>query len=142
MIRGGFMIGDVWVPNQFTIVGMQQVIRAAFHQVPLDWSAGMCAHNQADSLALVNIQEPDGTNGYVRQAISGDDAGWPNIGVINNESYIESRPLVFPGGPYSLATNRMFLTDGTQVIAISSPRPEGLSTDPVEANTRYRLYFR
>jgi len=143
LIHGGFMIGDLWVPNQFTIIGIQQVIQAAFRQVPLDWYVGMCAHNQADSISLVNIQEPSGANGYARQHLEGDETNWPNIGVVNNESYIESRPFTFPGpGPYDLATNRMFLTDGSQVIAISSPRPEGLSTDPLPDNTRYRLYFR
>jgi len=143
MIRGGFMVGGVWVPNQFTIVGIQAVIRAAFHQVPFDWYVGMCSHNQADAIALVNVQEPDATGGYTRQHLEGNESNWPDLGVINNESYIESRPFTFPGpGPYNIYTNRMFLTDGTQVIAISSPRPEGLSTDPLPVNTRYRLYFR
>lgn len=144
MIRGGFMVGDVWVPNQFTIIGVQAVIRAAFWQEPIDWYVGMCAHNQADSISLASVQEPGPTNGYVRQHLEGDLTNWPTIGLINGESYIESRPFTFPGpGPYDVATNRMFLTDGANVIAISGPRPEGeLSFDPLPVNTRYRLYFR
>lgn len=143
MIRGGFLVGGVWVPNQFTIVGIQAVIRAAFWQEPFDWYVGMCSHMQADAIALENIQEPSAANGYARQHLEGNESNWPDIGVINNESYIESRPFTFDGpGPYDEYTNRMFLTDGSQVIAISSPRPEGLSTDPLPVNTRYRLYFR
>jgi hypothetical protein len=130
-------------PNQFTIAGMEQVVNAAFRSTLLNWFIGLCAHNPGDNIALVNVQEPSGLNGYARKAMPGDATHWPTIAQINGETYVESQAFTFIAtGPYDIATNRLFVTDGTSVIAISSPVPQGLGYQSVNYTTKYRLYFR
>ena len=132
------------VPNQFTIFGMQSVIKAAFQGVTGLWYMGLCAHNPADILALQSLGEPKNANGYVRQQLPLTSAHWPTVSNVNGESYVESRQVTFPiSADLDTEVNRLFLTDGTQVIAISSPFDSGglqLLNSPL--TTRYRLYFR
>lgn len=145
---GEFIITDrAWnehvFPNQFTIAGAQQVMLAAFRQEQLNWFVGLCAHNPGDNIALPNVQEPSGLNGYARVALPGDSTNWPTIGQINGETYVESRNFTFVStGPYDIATNRLFITDGTSVIAVSSPLEGGIGFVEADVTTKYRLWFR
>jgi len=147
-VGGVFLItlknGDLYtVPNQFTIAGMQQVLAAAFHQIPFEWEVGLCAHNPADSIALPNVVEPTSANGYARQTLNGDSGDWPLISTVNGESYVESREFEFTAtGAYDSPTNRLFLTDGVNVMAISSPISDSLNYVEENLATKYRLYFR
>lgn len=132
------------IPNQFTVIGMQQVLAAAFQGAELTWYMGVCAINPADSLALNAINEPtEGVNGYARVELVLNSTNWPIISNINGESYVESRDADFiASGTYDMQVNRFFLTDGTYVIAISSPMEEGLHTVDESFSTKYRLWFR
>lgn len=134
------------VPNQFTILGMQQVLYAAFWKTPFTWYMGHCAHNPADMLALNAIAEPTiGVQGYQRVAIPMDQYNWPTLGQVNGESYIETRNcdfIVTAAHVWDKQTNRYFITDGTAVIAISSATEEGLVNRSASFTTKYRLYFR
>ena len=135
--------GELVLQNQFTIIGIQQVLRAAFWQEELDWQIGLCAHNPASSIPLAAINEPSGANGYLRQSMFGNLSNWPEMGVINGESFVQSRDFTFVAtGAYDLAVNRLFITDGTQVIAVSSALEGGLQYVDSDLTTRYRLYFR
>lgn len=150
MISGEFTIErpgrePLVLPNQFTVVGMQQVLRAAFWQQPQNWYVGLCAKNPGDAVALGDLNEPTiGVNGYARQAVPMDQANWGTLNVINNESYVRSRAVTFPFvvGPYDKQFNRMFITDGTYVIAISAPHPDGLQENDSDFVQTYTLYFR
>ncbi len=149
-IRGEFEISGlgpetIRVPNQFTTVGMQQVLKAAFWQQPSNWWIGLCAKNPADAIALASMNEPTiGVNLYARQSTIMNQLNWADIGVINGESYVESRELVFPygAGPYDKAFNRLFITDGALVIAVSAAIDGGVQVNTAQINTRYRLFFR
>ena len=137
--------GDEHVlPNQFTVIGMQQVLTAAFQQADLTWYMGLCASQPTDSIALSALVEPTvGVNGYQRDALALNSTNWPTIGNINGESYIESREVTFTAsGDYDESVNRLFLTDGTYVIAISSPMQEGLHVVDTTFAVNYRLWFR
>lgn len=149
MPRGEFQLhkacGDVLrIPNQFTVIGMQQIVRAAFWKTDYTWHIGLCAHNPADDIALYSVDEPTiGVNGYQRQELHLDSGNWPTIGVVNGETYVESAPFTFIAtGAYDKMTNRMFITDGEQVIAISSALPGGLAAVSANLTSAYRLYFR
>lgn len=147
--QGEFLIqlanGDTYVaPNQFTIIGMQQVLKAAFWGVPLDWYVGLCAHNPADSVVLGSLNEPTiGVSGYARDHVPGNPTDWAVISQINGESYAETRDMTIPASAaHDAATNRLFITDTTQVIAISSPLIDGLLFRDEPLITKYRLFFR
>lgn len=131
------------VPNHFTILGMQQLLRAAFWHEELEWLVGLCNANQADSLQLALVGEPDATNGYARQNLLLNTTNWPTISIVNGESFVESREFTFTAtGAYSESVSRMFLTDGEHVIAVSSPIFGGLQIMDEDFVNKYRLYFR
>lgn len=128
--------------NIFTLVGWAQILAAAFQGDSLDWDVGLCNTIPAVALDIENIGEPDATNGYVRQALAQNDTDWPTIGQIENESYIESKDITFPAsGAYSASVNRLFITDGIDVISVSSAFEEAVIYDEPSVH-RYRLYFR
>lgn len=133
------------IPNSFTTLGMQQVLKSAFwNQIPT-WYLGLCAHNPGDFVALANVVEPTiGTRGYARVPLHLDTVNWPTIANVNGESYVETRACQFtPSGiGFDVQINRLFLTDGANVIAISAGMEEGIHTVAALLTTSYRLYFR
>lgn len=145
MIGGEFYVNGVWVPNHFTSIGAQAVLKAAFWQEHPDWFMGLCAHNPGDALQLGLLLEPTiGTNGYERVELGMNAAHWTNIGQVNGNNYVESREVEFipAGGAFNRETNRLFLTDGLEVIAVSSPLEAGLVAQSTPLTTKYRLYLR
>lgn len=135
---------DYVLPNQFTIYGAQQILKAAFWRQELVWFMGLCNKNPADAIPVTSMFEPtDGVNGYERQSLALSQGNWPDIGVINGESFIESKRVLFTAtGAYDQQVSRLFLTDGDQVIAISSQLEGGLQTIDEDLETTYRLYLR
>lgn len=150
MIRGEFTTmlpsGEEWIhPNNFTIYGVQKVIRAAFWNERTDWFVGLCARNPSDTISFESLNEPTiGVNGYARQEIPMDETGWPTISLANGEVYSESLLFTFTpdGGDFDKEINRLFLTDGDGVIAVSSAFPGGVFVVDVPLIHKYRLYFR
>jgi hypothetical protein len=133
---------ELVIPNQFTTVGMQQVLSSAFQESSLTWYMGLCAHNPGDLVPLASINEPGATNGYARVALPLTLDNWPTLGNVNGESFIETRDCQFIAtGNYDTLTNRLFLTDGSAVIAISAVTG-ALGTIFATFSTKYRLYFR
>lgn len=147
MIRGEYeyRIGDgPWqiAPNQFTIVGMQKILKSAFWQeIPLLYM-GLCNHNPGSMIGLASVQEPSATNGYARQSVPMNQVNWPIISSINGESYIESREVIFDlSGALSIPIGRFFLTDGVDVFSISSELQGGVQVYDEPITNRYRLFF-
>lgn len=132
------------IPNQVTIAGAQAMLRSAFQGLSTPWALGLCAHNQADAISLLNINEPPvGVNGYARQALASNATNWPTTGLINGESYIESRPVTFGiSAQLSVQVNRLFITDGEYVLSVSSAIDGGLQYMDSPYTTQYRLYLR
>jgi len=149
MVRGEYESWDakngIWhkTPNIFTIVGLQAVFGAAFQGDALTWHVGLCDVNPGPVLDLMDIGEPTSANGYLRQSLDQGATDWPTIGVIQNEIYVESKEFTFPAtGAYSGAVTRLFLTDGTDVISVSSVLNGAPITYDAASIHRYRLYFR
>lgn len=147
MIRGEYSvrIGDGperIIPNQFTIVGMQTIMKAAFWGIRPDLYIGLCNNNIASMLSLASIQEPDEVNGYARQIVKMNQVNWPVISSVNGESYVESREVTFPlSAGLSTPIGRLFITDGTHVISISSEFMDGVQVYATPIITKYRLFI-
>lgn len=145
MIGGEFYVRGKWVKNHFTTIGAQLILKAAFWQEHPDLFCGLCAHNPADSLQLGLMLEPtEGVNGYARETLGMNAAHWPKISHVNGNNYVETREFTFTptGGAFDEATNRLFLTDGVDVIAVSSALEAGLVAQEDPLVTKYRLYLR
>lgn len=143
-MHGEFLVNGEWIPNTFTTKGMQAMLKSAFQALSPDWYCGLCSQNPGDVLALGDMYEPAiGVGGYARQALPLTLINWPTIGAINGESYIETRLLTFPyAGGYSAPVSRLFLTDGTDVMAVSSMFPAGSTVIVAPFATKYRLFGR
>lgn len=147
-MHGEFILTDIEgnehvVPNHFTVLGMQEVLKGAFWKIDQTWYVGLCAHSPADAIPLANVLEPAMANGYARQSLHLDSLNWPTIGNVNGESFIESRDFTFPlSAPTSIQVNRLFITDGAYVIAISTAFEAGLQFLNGNITAKYRLYFR
>lgn len=155
MIRGQFSFalpdgGELVIPNHFTQFGRRLLLGAAFgHEFLGALQCGFCAANQVDYIGLTEIGEPtDGVNGYTRSIVPGNPVNWPVLSFINNETYIESRPMNFSAvaSPWDKEVNRMFLVSNTDVVAISTPIPGGLqqinNTYAYLTGIKYRLFLR
>ncbi len=129
--------------NQFTLAGMKAVLESAFRETSPGWFMGLCAHNPANAIALASVNEPTiGVNGYARQPLNLNAASWPVIGTINNETYVESISVTFAlTGAVDKGVNRLFLTDGTDVLSISSPFAKVAEVLDSPVSHKYRLYF-
>jgi len=137
---GEFLVNGEWVPNQFTIYGANKLLTLALNQTNVTWYVGLCWVMPADVLILNTIGEPSG-GGYARSTLLPNATDWPTTGTVNGESYIQSKQILF-GDPriYNAPVNRLFITDATGVIAVSSALTSDMIQDDFETN--YRLWLR
>lgn len=155
MFRGEFhRANGLVIPNNITTFGAQSILAGfARNTVPV-FFAGLCNAVYEPGLTLADIEEPTiGTNGYERLAITRDTDGWPNIGLVNDEPYIESLALIWEAvtGPFDQAVTRMFLTPeesatNGDIFCLSGALPDEfvIDTDTLEADRtfKYRLFAR
>lgn len=149
MIRGEYESWDkkngIWIktPNLFTLVGWNQLLLAAFQGVAFEWDVGLCNTTPAvDGLTLAGIGEPTGASDYARQSLDAGDTNWPDVDEIENTPFVRSREFTFPAsGEYSAPVTRLFMTDGVDVISVSSAFAESTLFDAPSTH-RYTLYFR
>jgi hypothetical protein len=149
-LQGEFLYKGKWIPNQFSFKGAENILRAAFRDDTIEpFYVGLCNVNladtypQADLAAFSTMNEPAATNGYERQLLARDTTDWPIYGQINNETYIESKDILFTAtGAYSKVSSRFFLLSGVFVWAVSSAFPDGPTTIDETFSTKYRLYLR
>lgn len=153
MIRGEFIRGDGLVlPNNITPIGAEKILRMAMRDESFTLFMGLCEGVYTPTMTLAELTEPTiGTNGYARQAMTRDNAGWPTIGVTNGEQYVESAPHIFvpTGSGFNQDISRMWISDGltsSVVLMLGTPLPAPirlLSTTPVLQRTfTYRFYLR
>lgn len=143
-LRGQFKVNGGWIDNQFTLMGAESLLRSAFWRLAQTWHVGLCASIPADRLTLEDVVEPTiGLNGYNRLAVPLTQANWPNLSQSVGEVLIESRNLTFPlEGPIDVGVNRLFITDGQVVIAVSTPFADNLQILSEPYQTQYRFFFR
>lgn len=155
-LRGEFIRADgLVVPNNITIFGAQMILAATFRNTVPTFYAALVNAAPDPELQLEELGEPTiGVNGYARIAIARSALGWPTVGTLNNEPYIESDWLTWAavGGPFDAAVRRIALVYdsadvlGEGVFALSGAFPEDITidTDTVEADRKfkYRVYLR
>lgn len=157
MIRGEYIRADgLVIPNNITILGSGLILQGFARRAAITmWVAlANCAPDQA--LLLDDLNEPTlGVNGYARIPVTQDSTGWPTLGTLNGESYVETDFLIWAaiGGNFDKAVNRMALcegnissTTGNQVISLSASMPADLTVMPTTAlglrKFKYRVYLR
>ena len=161
-LRGEFRFANgLIVPNNVTTAGRLEILRMAFTgntravvAAGANFYVGICTAIPSDALQANQLVEPTiGVNGYARLPVSRDGVGWTTDGVVNNETFIQTKDLVFAavGGPFSAAVSRLFLTTSLNavtgnIIALSAALPTpftiDVSTPLVNRTFNYRLYGR
>lgn len=155
MLRGEFHDGNgLVIPNNITKFGAATILSAAFRNtVPTFW-VGLVEGASTPDLLLEDLDEPTiGTNGYGRIQITRDEAGWPIVGELNGEPFIESGWLTWAavGGNFDKPIQRMVLVNNSNsltgsVIALSAPlsvaRTIGPATLEADRRFKYRVYLR
>lgn len=153
--RGEFIRADgLVIPNNVTLYGSQKVLTLAFTDAVASFWMALCNAQPDTALQIEDLNEPTiGVNGYARQQLARTAVGWPTVGSLNGEAYIESASFVFAavGGPFDAAARRIALLESEtdvegDVIALSAAFPADLTvdTDTVIADRtfKYRLYGR
>lgn len=155
MFRGEFHRADgLVIPNNVTIFGAQSILAGFARNTVPTFYVGLCNAVYEPDLTLAQIVEPTiGVNNYARVPLTRDIVGWPSDGLVNNEPYIESLPLVWEaiGGPYDQPITRMFITPEVSALVgdlfcLSAPLPDEFTIDTTtllaDRTFKYRLFAR
>lgn len=156
MLRGQFIRGDgIIIPNNVTLYGAKRILTLAMTQVETNFFMALVDAQPDSGLRIEDLDEPTiGENGYARQPIERTSlVGWPTVGDLNGEAYIESKAFSFAaaGGPFDKEVRRLCFLESVDalegdVIALSAAFPSKILIDvdtPVEQRTfKYRLYLR
>lgn len=155
MFQGEFRFANgLVIPNNVTIFGAQSILAGFARNTVPTFFVGLCNAVYEPDLTLADLEEPTiAVNGYERLPIARDNVGWPNIGLVNNEPYIESLALVWEavGGPFDKAVSRMFITPEEtatvgDLFCLSGAVPDEfiVDEDTLEADRtfKYRLFAR
>ena len=144
--RGEYIRQDgLVIPNQLTMVGANSVLQAAFkHDEGIVWQMGFCSNAPAVDLSLANLDEPTvGVGGYQRVLLPFNPTNWPVLGSVNGETYVETTNCVFNlVGPIDVPVTRLFLSDGINVMSISSAITDAPILLTGLNSYKYRMYFR
>lgn len=151
-MRGEFIRGDgLVIPNNITLAGSEAFLRSAFRNEAFTPHFGLVNGFPTRGGQIPDLLEPTiGTGGYARQVGARSTGGWPTVGTLGSEIYVESATFTFPAtGNYSRTVNRVMmaptlsgLTGG--YLALSSAFPELQITAATPLGTRqfkYRIYW-
>jgi len=146
-LRGEFIRGDgLVIPNNVSLAGKQMMLTAALRNTVPAFSVGLV---DAEPAAVVDLagKEPSAAGGYARKPLTRDVAGWPGMGVLNGQPWLESDWLEWAavGVKFDKIVRRLALIGaGDVVYALSGAMPEDLEITPtLEAQYRrfkYRIY--
>lgn len=152
-MRGQFIRGDgLVIPNNVSLAGADMILKAAFRLTAQPLFAALVAGTPTLSMTMATLTEPTiGTNGYARVAVAQSAIGWPLVGTLVNEKYIETDWLVFEavGGNFNQPIQRIALLGfntylGTHdVFALSALMPAQLTVTPTTllADRRFKYQF-
>lgn len=154
MLRGEFICGNgLILPNNITEAGAAHILAACFRDDAPEFWVGLCDATPSPTLQIEDVAEPTlGELGYSRYQIARSALGWPFVGVLNGERYIESDWVIWePTGTYTQGIRRLMLVTSEDaligdVFALSSPLPEMVQftavTPEADRKFKYRVYLR
>ena len=157
-MRGEFIRGDgVVIPNNITRNGAYVLLSYIAREAVVSGDFAQHWFALVDGFptkmgVMGDLQEPTlGIGGYARQRALRDATGWPTLGFLGTEAYIETKDLVFPAtGDYDKTVTRIafLLVPDLHLdyayIALSSPFPRlqiTAATPAPQRTFRYRLYW-
>lgn len=148
---------EIITPNNVLDQGeesfLKMITRADVSEVSAggNFYIGLCGAAFTEATVLATLSgEPSTTNGYARQPVTRDAAGWPTIGTINGLWRALTATINFTasGGDFSTAISRAFLTNvvsGTvgRLFSVGGALPAPLLvTNGLTVPVRYELYLR
>lgn len=154
MLTGEFIRSDgLVIRNNITKIGAAQILSAAFRDDAPEFWLGLVQGTPDPDLQIEDLIEPTlGVNGYQRYEIARSALGWPNVGEVNGERYIESDWVTWTAtGNFSQPIQRLalFMDDTAttgDVFALSAPLPAlltiGAATPLIDRKYKYRIYLR
>lgn len=152
-MRGQFVRRDgLTLPNNVSLAGAEAILKGAFRLTAQAWYAALVTGSASPIMTMGDMDEPAiGTNGYARVAIAQSGVGWPTLGTLVNEKYIESDWLTFTasGGNFSIPVQRIALlgfatySAAHPVFALSAILPEEITITPATllANRQFKYQF-
>lgn len=154
-MRGQFVRRDGLVlPNNVSLAGAEAILKGAFRLTAQAWYAALVTGSASPSMTMAGMVEPTiGMNGYARVAIAQSALGWPTIGALVNEKYIESDWLTFTasGGNFTQAVQRIALlgfntySGAHPVFALSAIMPVeitiGVATPLAQRQFKYQFFL-
>lgn len=153
--RGEFIRADgLVIPNNVTLYGSKLILQTALQGLAKTFWMALADCQPDVNLQIEDLGEPTiGTNGYARQQLTQDATGWPTVGDLNGEAYVESASFTFAasGGDFDAAARRIALIESDSavegdVIALSAAFPTqitiGVDTEVADRTFKYRLYGR
>lgn len=155
-MRGEFRFrSGLVVPNNVSLEGAKLILESAFNLVPRTWFVALVSGPPTIDMTQASMTEPTvGVGGYARVALPHNDTGWPTIGDLNGQAYVESDLVTFaaaPGEQFDEPIQRMalvlteVLTPTSPVVALSAPLPAELvidsNTPEVNRQFTYRIYL-
>jgi hypothetical protein len=154
-MEGRFIRGDgLILPNNISQAGAAAILAAAFRNDVPAFFLGLVSGAPTPTMTLADMIEPTiGTNGYARQAVTRNAAGWPEQGVVGNQRYISTDWITFAaaGGNFNQPIQRVALFNTgvanpvNPVWALSSPMADPIVITPatplVERKFKYAVYI-
>ena len=152
-MHGRFVRGDgLILPNNVSLAGAEMILVGAFRLTPQALYACLVSGAPSKSMTMAQMIEPTlGVGGYERIAIPQTIVGWPTIGTLSGEKYIESDWLTFAADevPFDQPIQRVALVAGSAyaadapVFALSAALPEAVTIDvdtPLDSR-RFKYQF-
>lgn len=152
-MRGQFVRRDGLVlPNNVSLAGAEAILKGAFRLTAQAWYAALVTGSASPIMTMADMVEPTiGANGYARVPIAQSALGWPTIGTLVNEKYIESDWVTFTavGGNFTQPVQRIALVGfagysaAHPVFALSAIMPAQITITPTTllAQRQFKYQF-
>lgn len=102
------------IPNTIVAEGAEDMLLEIFQNAGLgSFYMGLCHQvpDNGDIHADITTEPTVGVNNYARGVLARNSTDWPTVATANNESYMESKAVVFTasGGAFDAPFSRLFL---------------------------------
>lgn len=152
-MRGKFIRGDgLEIPNNVSLAGAEVVLKAAFRLTAQPIYAALVAGAPTLGMTMLDMVEPTlAINGYSRIAIPQSIVGWPVVGTVSSEKYIETDWLTWTAvvGNFDQPIQRVALigfntySAAHEIFALSVMMPNEITITPATdlALRRFKYQF-